>query len=54
LLTFTIIVPFDHNGVFHLAQLPGLFCLFFGVQESVPSTKTGMVRHQQFKPDAGP
>ncbi len=32
-VTFTIIVPFDHNGVFHLVQLPGLFCLFIGVQK---------------------
>jgi hypothetical protein len=24
-------VTFDHNGVFHLVQLPGLLCLLRGV-----------------------
>jgi len=32
-ITFTIFLPFDHNGVFHLVQLPGLLCLFVGVEK---------------------
>jgi len=29
---FRLGVTFDHNGVFHLVQLPGLLCLLLGVQ----------------------
>jgi hypothetical protein len=29
---FRLGVTFDHNGVFHLVQLPGLLCLLTGVQ----------------------
>ena len=47
LLTFTIIVPFDHNGVFHLAQLPGLFCLFIGVQKGISWPVTADFRGAQ-------
>ncbi len=32
-------VTFDHNGVFHLVQLPGLFCLLTGVQEGLGPPK---------------
>lgn len=31
-VTFTLVVPFDHNGVFHLVQLPGLLCLVTGLK----------------------
>lgn len=31
-MTFRLGVTFDHNGVFHLVQLPGLLCLLTGVQ----------------------
>jgi hypothetical protein len=31
-LTITIIWPFDHNGVFHLIQIPGLLALAAGVR----------------------
>lgn len=31
-LRITIIWPFDHNGVFHLIQIPGLFALAAGVR----------------------
>jgi hypothetical protein len=31
-VTFTLVVPFDHNAVFHLVQLPGLVCLSIGLQ----------------------
>jgi hypothetical protein len=31
-VTFTLGVPLDHNGVFHLVQLPGLICLLIGLR----------------------
>ena len=31
-VVFRLGVTFDHNGVFHLVQLPGLLCLLTGVQ----------------------
>ncbi len=31
-VAFRLGVTFDHNAVFHLVQLPGLFCLLDGVQ----------------------
>ncbi len=34
-LTVRFGVTFDHNGVFHLVQLPGLFCLLAGVQKGL-------------------
>jgi hypothetical protein len=30
-------VTFDHNGVFHLVQLPGLLCLLTGLQIGLDS-----------------
>jgi hypothetical protein len=30
-VTFTLIWPFDHNGVFHLVQLPGLAAIAYGL-----------------------
>jgi hypothetical protein len=30
-VTFAVLLPFDHNGVFHLVQLPGLLCLCIGL-----------------------
>lgn len=32
-VTFTLVLPFDHNGVFHLVQLPGLLCLGIGLRQ---------------------
>jgi hypothetical protein len=38
--TFTLVVEFDHNGVFHLIQLPGLICLLIGLRQNLkPGTK---------------
>jgi hypothetical protein len=38
--TFTLVVEFDHNGVFHLIQLPGLICLLIGLRQDLkPGTK---------------
>ena len=34
-VTFTLVVPFDCNGVFHLVQLPGLLCLLIGVRRGL-------------------
>jgi hypothetical protein len=34
-VTYTLGVPFDHNGVFHLVQLPGLLCLLAGLRRSL-------------------
>lgn len=33
-LHFTLIWEFDHNGVFHLVQLPGVWLLYAGVRRS--------------------
>ena len=33
--TFRLGVTFDHNGVFHLVQLPGLLCLLTGVKKGL-------------------
>jgi hypothetical protein len=30
-VSFTLIWPFDHNGVFHLVQLPGLMAIAYGL-----------------------
>jgi hypothetical protein len=30
-VSFTLIWPFDHNGVFHLVQLPGLAAIAYGL-----------------------
>lgn len=38
--TFTLVVEFDHNGVFHLIQLPGLICLVVGLRRDLkPAAK---------------
>jgi len=33
--TFTLVVEFDHNSVFHLIQLPGLICLLIGLRQDL-------------------
>jgi len=33
-LSFTLIWPFDHNGVFHLVQLPGIAAIAYGLVQS--------------------
>jgi hypothetical protein len=33
--TFTLVVEFDHNGVFHLIQLLGLICLLIGLRQDL-------------------
>lgn len=33
--TFTLFVEFNHNGVFHLIQLPGLICLLIGLRQGL-------------------
>jgi len=32
---FTLLWPFDHNGVFHLVQLPGLLLFAFGARRNI-------------------
>lgn len=32
-VTFTLVVPFNHNAVYHLVQLPGLLCLITGLRQ---------------------
>jgi len=34
-VTFRLGMTFDHNGIFHLVQLPGLLCLLTGVQKGL-------------------
>ncbi len=34
-VAFTLIWPFDHNGVFHLIQLLGLVALLWGICSSM-------------------
>ena len=34
-LSMTIIWPFDHNGIFHLVQMPGLVFMMLGVRRSL-------------------
>jgi len=34
-ISFRLGVTFDHNGVFHLLQLPGLLCLLTGVKKGL-------------------
>ena len=33
--TFSLIVEFDHNSIFHLIQLPGLICLLIGLRRDL-------------------
>lgn len=35
--TFQVVWQFDHNGLFHLVQLPGVVFFFFGARSSVGS-----------------
>ena len=35
LVTFAPALPLDHNGVFHLVQVPGLLCLLAGLQKTL-------------------
>jgi len=35
-LSFTLIWPFDHNGVFHLVQVPGVVAIAYGLTQRVP------------------
>jgi hypothetical protein len=37
-VTFVLVVPFDHNGVFHLVQLPGLLCLLIGLRRGLANS----------------
>ena len=39
-LSVTIIWPFDHNGIFHLVQMPGLALMVLGVRRSLRETAT--------------
>ncbi len=34
----TLIWPFDHNGTFHLIQMPALSMLYIGLRKSLPAT----------------
>ena len=34
-VSFTFIVPFDHNGVFHLIQIPGLISIIMGLRKEM-------------------
>jgi len=34
-VSFTLVLTFDHNGIFHLVQLPGIALLVAGVRRSV-------------------
>jgi len=34
-LSFTLIWPFDHNGIFHLIQIPAMILLACGLQSSI-------------------
>jgi hypothetical protein len=37
-LTLNLIWPFDHNGLFHLVQMPGVVCLVFGLRAGIMAT----------------
>ena len=37
-MAFTLVVPFDHNGIFHLVQLAGLGLLGIGLNSSLTHT----------------
>ena len=37
-ITLTIIWQFDHNGIFHLLQIPGVLLIFKGLKVSVQKT----------------
>jgi hypothetical protein len=43
-VSFRLGVTFDHNGVFHLVQLPGLICLLTGVQFGLGVFSPGLAR----------
>jgi len=34
IVSFTLVMPFNHNAVYHLVQLPGLLCLIIGLRRS--------------------
>lgn len=38
--TVTLIWPLDHNGIFHLIQMPGLLLMTLGVRQSLQSGRT--------------
>lgn len=40
LLSFTFILSFDANGIFHLVQLPALGCLLVGLRRDIRPTAT--------------
>jgi hypothetical protein len=42
-VSFTLVVPFNHNAVFHLVQLPGLLCLLMGLRSSLAGSQRGTV-----------
>lgn len=39
-VSFTLIWEFDHNGAFHLIQLPGLAALVLGIRKELASRRT--------------
>ena len=36
-VSFTLIWEFDHNGVFHLVQMPGMWLIYLGVKREIKS-----------------
>lgn len=36
-VSFTLVWPFDHNGVFHLVQIPGLIAVAYGLAKAAPA-----------------
>lgn len=39
-ITFTLILPFNHSGVFNPVQMPGLICLLIGLRRSFGNLQT--------------